>query len=94
MEEAFSCFLVHRPDFENEKMEQFRSELQIALNNVVPEQQEAGVRQFLLLAANMTNPSRLQFLLQLLEGAVQSNIVSARYFIYFYSRFMFSHSHF
>lgn len=78
MEEAFSCFLVHRPELESEKMGQFHNELQTALTGVVPEQQEAGVRQFLLMAAGMINPSRLQFLLQLLEGAVHNNIVPAR----------------
>lgn len=78
MEEAFSCFLVHKPELENDKMGQFHSELQTALSGTAPEQQEAGVRQFLLMAASMTNSSRLQLLLQLLEGAVRNNTVPAR----------------
>lgn len=78
MEEAFSCFLVHRPELENEKMGQFHTELQTAFTGVVPEQQEAGIRQFLQMAAGMSNPSRLQFLLQLLEKAVHNNVIPAR----------------
>lgn len=78
MEEAFSCFLVHRPELELEKISHYHAELQSALKGLVPEQQEAGVRQFLLMAANMTNSNRLQLLLQLLEGAVQNNVVPAR----------------
>lgn len=78
MEEAFSCFLVHRPEVETEKMAHFQSTFQAALTGLIPEQQETGVKQFLLMAANMTNPSRLQLLLQLLEGVVQNNVVPAK----------------
>lgn len=79
MEEAFSCFLVYRPELEVEKTAQFQVDLQAALNGLVPEQQEAGVRQFLNMAAGMTNAGRLQLLLKLLEGVVQNSIVPSRY---------------
>lgn len=45
------------------------------------EQQEAAVRQFLSMAAAMTNHRRLQLLLSLLQNLVQSNYLPARYII-------------
>jgi len=81
VEEAFSCYVVHRPDLEAEKTAQFQMELQAALNGLVPEQQEAGIRQYLNMAAFMTNANKLQLLLKLLEGVVQNNVVQARYLL-------------
>ena len=78
MEEAFSCFLVHRPEVEVDKTAQYQSNLEKALAGLVSEQQEHGVKHFLLMAANMTNLSRLQLLLQLLEGVVHNNAVPAK----------------
>ncbi|XP_066992222.1 mediator of RNA polymerase II transcription subunit 23 isoform X2 [Anabrus simplex] len=78
IEEAFSCYLVHRPDHEAEKIQSFQQELQTALTGLVVEQQEAGVKQYLLMAANMTNHSRLVLLLSLLEKLVSDNILPAR----------------
>jgi len=79
IEEAFSCFLVHRPEQETEKVQNFQQELQSVLSGLNAEQQEIGVRTYLLKAAEMTNHSRLQLLLSLLENLVASNILPARY---------------
>lgn len=78
IEEAFSCFLVHRPEQETEKVQNFQQELQSVLSGLNGEQQESGVRAYLLKAAEMTNHSRLQLLLSLLENLVASNILPAR----------------
>lgn len=75
IEEAFSCFLVHRPEQETEKVQNFQQELQSVLSGLNAEQQETGVRAYLLKAAEMTNHSRLQLLLSLLENLVASNIL-------------------
>ncbi|KAJ9591915.1 hypothetical protein L9F63_001517, partial [Diploptera punctata] len=77
-EEAFSCFMVHRPEHENEKVQNFQQELQSVLSGLNQEQQETGVRLYLLKAAEMTNHNRLQLLLSLLEKLVASNILPAR----------------
>lgn len=76
IEEAFSCFLVHRS--EDEKAQSFQQELQNALNGLAPEHQESGVKQFLNMAATMTNYSRLQILFHLLDSMVAQNVLQAR----------------
>uniref|UniRef100_A0A1B6D9V1 Mediator of RNA polymerase II transcription subunit 23 n=1 Tax=Clastoptera arizonana TaxID=38151 RepID=A0A1B6D9V1_9HEMI len=78
VEEAFSCFLVHQADFESERMHNFQTELQTVLTGIPVEQQEASVKQFLLQASTMTNLSRLQVLLGLLEGLVAIGTLPAR----------------
>jgi len=50
------------------------------VTGLTKEQQEAAVRQFLSMAAAMTNHRRLQLLLSLLENLVHSNYLPARYF--------------
>ncbi|KDR22950.1 mediator of RNA polymerase II transcription subunit 23 isoform X2 [Zootermopsis nevadensis] len=78
IEEAFSCFLVHRPEQETEKVQNFQQELQSVLSGLNSDQQETGVKAYLLKAAEMTNHSRLQLLLSLLENLVANNILPAR----------------
>lgn len=78
IEEAFSCYLVHRPEQETEKLAGFQLDLQNALSGLVAEQQEAGVKQYLVMAASMTNHSRLTLLLNLMENLVSNNILPAR----------------
>ncbi|XP_046734323.1 mediator of RNA polymerase II transcription subunit 23 [Diprion similis] len=78
IEEAFSCFLVHHLDNEIEKIAALQSELTSAMTGLNTEQQENGVRQFLTMAAALTNHSRLQLLLSLLENLVMSNVLPAR----------------
>jgi hypothetical protein len=70
---------VHRPEQETEKLQNFQQELQSVLSGLNTEQQETGVRAYLLKAAEMTNHSRLQLLLSLLENLVAGNILPARY---------------
>lgn len=78
IEEAFSCVLVHHPNSESEKIATWQSELSSAMSNLSKEQQENAVRQFLSMAAAMTNHKRLQLLLSLLENLVASNVLPAR----------------
>lgn len=78
VEEAFSCFLVHRSNHESERLHTFQQELQNALSGLPAEQQELAVKQYLSMAVNMTNHSRLQLLFGLLENLVASNTLSAR----------------
>ncbi|KAF4521375.1 hypothetical protein B566_EDAN006964 [Ephemera danica] len=78
IEEAFGCYVVHRPELEREKVAAMGEELRNALGGLSPEQQEAGVRHFLSLAAVTPNLSRLQLLLSLLEGLVKQGVLHAR----------------
>lgn len=78
IEEAFSCVLVHHPNSESEKIATWQTELSSAMSNLSKEQQENAVRQFLSMAAAMTNHKRLQLLLSLLENLVASSVLPAR----------------
>lgn len=71
--------MVHHPNSENEKITAWQTELSSTMSNLSKEQQENAVRQFLTMAAAMTNHKRLQLLLSLLENLVTSNILAARY---------------
>lgn len=70
--------LVHHPNCEGEKIATWQTELSSALSNLNKEQQENAIKQFLFLAAAMTNHKRLQLLLSLLENLVTSNVLPAR----------------
>lgn len=70
---------MHHPNSENEKISAWQTELTSAMSNLSKEQQENAVRQFLSMAAAMTNHRRLQLLLSLLEHLVISNVLPARY---------------
>ncbi|XP_071446035.1 mediator of RNA polymerase II transcription subunit 23 isoform X2 [Hetaerina americana] len=78
IEEAFSCFLVHRPEQEADKVAHFQKELKNAFEGLAAEQQEAGIRQYLILASAMTNQSRLQLLFSHLENLVTGGVLPAR----------------
>ncbi|XP_063986050.1 mediator of RNA polymerase II transcription subunit 23 [Diachasmimorpha longicaudata] len=78
IEEAFSCVLVHNLDNDLAKTKSWQTELSVAIGKLAADQQEAAVKQFLLLAAGMTNHRRLQMLLGLLEGLVSGNVLPAR----------------
>ncbi|KAH0954985.1 hypothetical protein HN011_002731 [Eciton burchellii] len=78
IEEAFSCVLVHHSNNDIEKITTWQNELKSAITGLTKEQQETAVRQFLSMAAAMTNHRRLQLLLSLLENLVQSNFLPAR----------------
>lgn len=71
--------MVHHPNNENEKITVWQTELSSTMSNLSKEQQENAVRQFLTMAAAMTNHKRLQLLLSLLENLVTSNVLAARY---------------
>lgn len=73
--------MVYHPNSENEKLATWQTELTTAMSNLPKEQQESAVRQFLSMAAAMTNHRRLQLLLSLLENLVSTNVLPARYII-------------
>jgi len=56
----------------------WQNELKGLMTGLQKEQQEVAVRQFLSMAAAMTNHRRLQLLLSLLQNLVQSNYLPAR----------------
>lgn len=78
IEEAFSCFLVHRQENETEKITNYQQELASALTVAPPEQQEQALRQYLYIAATRSNHSRLKLLLGLLDNLVECGVLSAR----------------
>lgn len=77
IEEAFSCFLVQRPEFASEKLNSFLQELQTAFSGN-PVEQENAVKQYLSLTVSMSNPSRLHVLFTLLENLVSNNTLPAK----------------
>ncbi|XP_051162012.1 mediator of RNA polymerase II transcription subunit 23 [Leptopilina boulardi] len=78
IEEAFSCVIVHNAELENEKIAGWQKELSTIMTGLTAEQQESAVRQFLSLAAGMTNHRRLQLLLSMLETLVTKGVLPAR----------------
>lgn len=82
IEEAFSCFLVHR--YGDVGSETAKQELQNVLSGLPPDQQEGAVKQYISMAATMTNHSQLQLLLNILEQLVASAVVPARYFHFYF----------
>lgn len=78
IEEAFSCFLVHRAENEAEKVSNYQKELTAALTVAPPEQQELALKQYLNIAAMRSNHSQMKLLLELLEHLVESGVLSAR----------------
>lgn len=77
IEEAFSCFLVHRANAEREKIAIWQQELQNALTGINQEQAEAAVRQYLTVASSCSY-SRLQLLIEILETLVKNGTLGAR----------------
>ncbi|KAB0793141.1 hypothetical protein PPYR_12761 [Photinus pyralis] len=77
IEEAFSCFLVHRITSENDKITNWLNDLSTALRAATPEQVELAVRQYLTVASG-TSHSRLKLLMELLERLVRTNVLSPR----------------
>lgn len=77
IEEAFSCFLVHRPNAEREKITLWQQELQNAFSGINQDQVESSVRQYLSIAATCSY-SRLQLLIELLEALVKNGTLGAR----------------
>ena len=77
IEEAFSCFLVHRPGAEREKIVTWQHELTAALKSMTQDQMEVAIRQYLNVAAGSSH-SRLELLMEILESLVRSGTVGAR----------------
>lgn len=77
IEEAFSCFLVHRANAERDKIAAWQQELQNALCGINQDQVETAVRQYLSVAATCSY-SRLQLLMELLEALVKGGTLPAR----------------
>lgn len=78
VEEAFSCFLVHKPEQENERLSMYQKKLCAVLTTTSAEVQESVIRQYLTLTAVLTNRYKLKQLLSLLENLVNTNIIQAR----------------
>ncbi|KAJ8925039.1 hypothetical protein NQ315_001210 [Exocentrus adspersus] len=77
IEEAFSCFLIHRPGEEAQKVEVWKQKLISGLRGATPEQTEIGLRHFLGVAAGCSH-SRLQLLMKLLISCVKDGSLTAR----------------
>lgn len=77
IEEAFSCFLVHRPNSEVEKITSWQQKLITVLRGATPEQLEIALRQYLSVAATCSH-SQLQLLMELLESCVKNGALGAR----------------
>ncbi|EFA00475.1 mediator of RNA polymerase II transcription subunit 23 [Tribolium castaneum] len=77
IEEAFSCFLVHRPSAEKEKVAVWQQELNTALRSIPQEQLDTALRQYLNTAV-LCSQSKLQLLMELLESVVRNGTIGAR----------------
>lgn len=70
--------MVYQANNESEKLTMWQAELTTAMTGFTVEQQENAIRQFLNMAASMTNHKRLQLLFSLLENLVVSDVLPAR----------------
>ncbi|XP_065161273.1 mediator of RNA polymerase II transcription subunit 23 [Atheta coriaria] len=77
IEEAFSCFLVHRPANEADKLNVYLQELTGSLKNTNSDVQENAVRQVLFVAST-SSYSQLQLLMELLEQLIKTQALPAR----------------
>ncbi|XP_056641984.1 mediator of RNA polymerase II transcription subunit 23 isoform X1 [Diorhabda carinulata] len=77
IEEAFSCFLVHRLNNETEKITTWQQELSTAFRNTNPEQLDVAVRQYLGIAYGCSQ-NHLKLLMELLETSVKNGTLPAR----------------
>ncbi|KAJ8957543.1 hypothetical protein NQ318_020582 [Aromia moschata] len=77
IEEAFSCFLVHRSNSETEKISTWQQRLNAAFRGCTQEQLDVALRYYLTIAAGCSH-SRLQLLMELLEASVRNGSIPAR----------------
>lgn len=77
IEEAFSCFLVHRIANETEKVSLWQQELNTAFRGTNPEQLDGAIRQYLGIAYGCSH-NHLQLLMELLETCVKSGTLPSR----------------
>ncbi|OWR46814.1 mediator of RNA polymerase II transcription subunit 23 isoform X1 [Danaus plexippus] len=78
VEEAFSCFLVYKPEQESERLSIYQKKLCSIMSSPSAEVQESAIRQYLTLTAVLTNRYKMKQLLGLLENLVNTNILQAR----------------
>ncbi|XP_039763756.1 mediator of RNA polymerase II transcription subunit 23 [Pararge aegeria] len=78
VEEAFSGFLVHKPEEENERLSMYQKKLSAIMTTSSAEVQEAAIRQYITLTAVLTNRYKMKQLLGILENLVNTNILQAR----------------
>ncbi|KAI5647050.1 mediator complex subunit 23 domain-containing protein [Phthorimaea operculella] len=78
VEEAFSCFLVYKPELESERLALYQKKLCAVMSTLSAEVQESAVRQYLTLTAVLTNRHKMKQLLVLMENLVNTNILQAR----------------
>lgn len=78
IEEAFVCFLIHRPNSEEEKLQQWHNDLSTALRGASSDQLEAALRHYLFVGATQCSLSQLKLVMDLLERIVKSGIIPAR----------------
>ncbi|XP_059485779.1 mediator of RNA polymerase II transcription subunit 23 isoform X2 [Neocloeon triangulifer] len=78
VEEAFSLYIVHKNETRGQKYATISEDLKKVFSSLNAEQQEVGVKHFLLLTAETSNLSRLQLLLSLLEQLVVESVLPAR----------------
>ncbi|XP_041987313.1 mediator of RNA polymerase II transcription subunit 23 [Aricia agestis] len=78
VEEAFSTFLVYKPEQENERLAMYQDKLCAAMTGYNAEIQESFIRQYLSLTAVLANRYKMKQLLTLLENLVNTNILQAR----------------
>lgn len=78
VEEAFSCFLVHKPEDENERLAIYQKKLCDIMTTLSADMQDTAICQYLTLTAIMTNRYKMKQLLVLIENLVNTNILQAR----------------
>jgi Mediator complex subunit 23 len=79
VEEAFALYIVHKSEAKGLKCATIADDLKKAFTGLNQEQQEAALKHYLLLTADTSNLSRLQFLLNLIEQLVADGVLPARY---------------
>lgn len=77
IEEAFSCFLVHRPKNEEEKNATWQQELNNVFRNVSPDQLDMAIRQYLSVTSGCSY-NQMHLLIDLLENTVKSGSLPVR----------------
>lgn len=77
IEEAFVCFIVHRPSAEYDKQVHWQHELSNAFTNLTGEQTEVALCQYLHIASTASYSS-LQLLMSLLEKLSKGGSIAPR----------------
>ncbi|KAI5734599.1 hypothetical protein M8J77_008576 [Diaphorina citri] len=78
IEEAFSCYIIHKLNTQKDRLKCSISEFCSVFQGIPPENQELGIKQFLVLAGNTNSHSRKGFLFNVLEQLVADNVLPAR----------------